>query len=248
MKVNSTNQILVIDKKNVKTQEKKNVLCESSKINLNNTLKINFQKSGIPATLLKIPSSSKKEEKTELDKDLDTTSKVGMGVGAVGGAVTLPGEVINNVGTVKKVLNSTIAGSVINATISSPNSVKEKVFITVAKASGKAIRATDSVAKLATKLNHVPTYNIVAGKVLPTANAVVSGIAIYTNMKKFDKSVKEGNKLEMLKSGTQIVLNGVSGVGGFVKGKGQVISGVAGAASLFADFAFDKTAQLLNKK
>lgn len=224
-----------------------------------NSLRIDVKRSSIPASDLKIVTDNKPqvstdrlnkkdEPKTALDKNVDIASKVTIGVSTVGSAVTAPGEFIKAAPAIHKLCTNAVAATVIEATISTPNSVKEKVFLSVAKTVGKAAKASTALAGIAVKVNHVPTYNVMTNKVLPVANGVLSGIGVYTGIKKYNEASKKGNKIEMVKSGTQVALNVVSGVGGFVPGKGQVISGVAGIASLVSDFAIDKTSKLFIKK
>lgn len=245
MKVSSLNQSVTVEKRdNIKSQiQPKNNETKSTYV-INNSLIITTKKSSVPAVCL---NPRQIEKNNEIDKNLDSTAKVITSASAVGTAITVPGEIINNAMDIKRICTSTMAGSLINATISTPNSLNEKAFLTVARTASKAIRTTDALTNIAVRYNNTKAYNVLSKKVLPTANAVVSGITIYTNVKKFDKSMKEGNKVEMLKSGTQIVLNGVSGVTGFIPGKGQIISSVTGVASIFTDFAIDKTSKMLGK-
>lgn len=253
---NNLGQINKIERKqvsNITKANKSELVCTDSSQSLVNTLKFDNKKSSIPASALKIiPDTTKNskndENKTSLDKTLDTANKVTIGVGAVGSVITAPGEIVRAAPAVQKLFTTTVVTTAIEATISAPNGLKSKAFFTVAKTASKAGRAATSLTGLAVKLNHGPTYNIMANKVLPVANGVVSGIGVYTGIKKYNEASKKGDKVEMLKSGTQIALNVVSGVGGFVPGKGQVISGVAGIASLVSDFTIDKTSKLLVKK
>lgn len=243
LKINSllSPTVAVEKKTEIKNKEVKPV-CERS-YSIANSLTLEVKKSDIPAVAIKT-----EEPKTAVDKTLDITNKVTTGLNTVGTIATVPGEIVKGAVEVKKICNTVIVGSAINMVVSSPNSVKEKTFVAVGTVVGRALRITDGAALIAAKYNHTKTYNVMTKKILPTANGVISGIAIYTNSKKFAKAYQEKNNLAMVKSGTQIVLNGVSGVTGFFPGTGQTVSAVTGVASMVTDFAIDKTAKLFIKK
>lgn len=242
MRINGSSPVIASeDKKEKKIQEVKATKPETYSIA--NSLKLDIKKSNIPATNLKL---NKKDEMDETDKKIDLTNKVLTGLNTAGTVATVPGEVVKTAVSIKRTSTVILTASSLNAALSSP--VKGRVLMTIASTAGKAVRITEAANVLAAKYNHAPTYNVMTKKVLPAANVVLSGIGVYINAKKFDKAMKAGDNLGMVKSGTQIALNTVSGVTGVIPGTGQTVSAIAGTATIVSDFIIDKSSRLFSKK
>lgn len=85
------------------------------------------------------------------------------------------------------------------------------------------------------RLTQPHVADFVTQKVMPTANALASGISIYDHSRRFQKARAEGNTAAQVLSGVQIGLNAVSAVTGYMKGSAQTVSAVAGLSSLALD-------------
>lgn len=98
----------------------------------------------------------------------------------------------------------------------------------------KAARAIMQVPVVG-RLTQPHVADFVSQKVMPTANALASGISIYDHTRRFQKASAEGNTAAQVLSGVQIGLNAVSAVTGYMKGTAQTVSAVAGLSSLALD-------------
>lgn len=98
----------------------------------------------------------------------------------------------------------------------------------------KAARAIMQVPVVG-RLTQPHVADFVSQKVMPTANALASGISIYDHSRRFQKASAEGNTAAQVLSGVQIGLNAVSAVTGYMKGGAQTVSAVAGLSSLALD-------------
>lgn len=81
--------------------------------------------------------------------------------------------------------------------------------------------------------------NTLNNKVFPTVNAVGASVAMYQNSQRFAEARATGNTRGQVISGIQIGLNATSGIAGFIPGKGQVVSTVAGVTSLIMGWTLD---------
>ncbi len=235
----NTNTAVVTKKNNSSnSQSVINSLTLKNVVNLNPDLK----KSGsIPAVSSETKDCTKhiKEEVNCLDNLVNATGIVGNTANVGGILITVPGETIKHASAIKKLSNIVTAGSMVNIVSSTPASVNEKIYLSVAKSALKVARASEGVSVIATKLHYENVSGFTSKKVLPAINVLLSGVSIYTNTKRYNKAKITKNKLEMAKASTQIVLSSVSAATGYMPGKGQVISAVTGISTLFSDKLID---------
>lgn len=230
----------VITKKNNSSNPQSiiNSLTLKNVVNLNPDLK----KSGvIPAVSSETKNCAKpiKEETNCLDKVVNITGIVGNTANVGGILITVPGETIKHASAIKKLSNIVMASSMVNLSSSVPASAHEKIYISLAKSASKVATVSEGVSVLAAKLHYENVSGFTSKKALPAINVVLSGVSVYTNIKRYNKAKTTGNKLEITKASTQIILSSVSAVTGYMPGRGQVISAVTGISTLFSDKLID---------
>lgn len=187
------------------------------------------------------PQAPKAEPKPKQESDTDSvavqTVKKGSATANVASTlITLPTEAIKASETVVHLSQVMQARAALQA-----GGIGGRAVATAAVGTAALAKGTQVVAKLANGVMSVPVIgrlaqpqvaNTIANKVMPSLNALGSGLSIYDNVRRYNKATLQGNQTAQIVSGVQIGLNGLSGVTGFLKGKGQMISAVAGLSSL----------------
>jgi hypothetical protein len=168
------------------------------------------------------------------DTWIQTLEKGSTGAGIVGTVLTLPTEIIKTADDIALLATKL-------ATHSGNGGLVGKAVGTVAKGVGKAAAGSAYLSRFSSSVMNMPvigrltkpeTAEFLTKRVMPTVNAVGSGIAIYNHSKKLEQAEAEGNQTAATLAKIHIGLNAVNGVAGYIPGKAQIVASVAGLTSL----------------
>lgn len=190
-----------------------------------------------PKVLASKPEPAAKPQEADADSVAVKAVKKGSTTANVASTlITLPTEIIKASDSVTNVAHLLQARSAIQA-----GGIGGKAIAGAALGTTTLAKGTQVIAKLANGIMNAPVIgrltqphvaNTVNYKVMPTINAIGSGLGIYDNVRRYNKATAQGDTTARIVSGVQIGLNGISGATGFLKGKGQMISAVTGISSL----------------
>ncbi|HEY9843122.1 MAG: hypothetical protein ACAI44_20150 [Candidatus Sericytochromatia bacterium] len=193
------------------------------------------------------PRPVKAESKDPGDLPAFKTIKQGSATASLAGTlVTLPNEALKANQTVAHAAQLLQARSAAQAGAG----LGARVLAKAAIASGKIAKGSQYLSKAGNFLMHAPVLGkltqphvaeVVTHKVMPVVNAVGASIGIIENGARYQKAAAQGNTAGKVVSGVQIGLNAVSGVSGFIPGRGQAVSAVTGLASLALEGVYQLT-------
>lgn len=173
-------------------------------------------------------------EEDPCDTQVFQTLKQGSANATIAGTlVTLPNEALKATDTITHVAQVMQARAATHAS--------SKVLATAALLTSKTAHSSQFVSKGANALISAPLLGklmnpraaeVVNNQVMPVINGVASGVGIVENSVRFQRARVQHDTAGQVVSGIQIGLNTVSGISGFLKGKGPMISAVTGFASL----------------
>ncbi len=164
------------------------------------------------------------------------------GANGIGTAITLPNEMLkvaDTLGDAAKALSQ--RGHLLKSLQKTPLA---SIGTRATTGTVKLLEKSTHLSKIANSVMNTPVVgrltqphvaDFVTDKVLPTANALASGITIYDHSRRFQKARSENNTAGQVLSGVQIGLNAVCAVTGYMKGHGQTVSAVAGLGSMALD-------------
>ena len=164
------------------------------------------------------------------------------GANAVGTLITLPTEVIkvaDSLGDAAQALRQ--RGHLVKALKHTPlaqvGSRATGVTLRVLEESPRLSKAAHSMMNLPVigRALQPEVADFMTKKVMPTANALASGLAIYDHGRKFHKAHAAGDVAAQTVSGIQIGLNAICAVTGYFPGHAQTVSAVTGLGSLVLD-------------
>lgn len=187
-----------------------------------------------PAQAPVAPAPSTPTPATNTDTWVQTLEKGSTGAGIVGTVLTLPTEIIKTADDIALLATKL-------ATHSGNGGLIGKTVGTVAKGVAKAAEGSAYLSRFSSSVMNIPvigrltkpeTAEFLSKRVMPTVNAVGSGIAIYNHSKKLEQAEAEGNQTAATLAKVHIGLNAVNGVAGYIPGKAQIVASVAGLTSL----------------
>lgn len=207
-----------------------------------------------PAAQLQ-PASAKAAPASESQAGAKTESKgdywlrmANYGVGASGsvaGLVAIPHEVVQaSPMIIQGARQLGMRAAVIGA--ASQGSVLGRGASALAKSSLFVMKNTDHLSKLSSAVMRSSTIGkafspavakTMTGKVLPTINAIGAGLSVLDNGVRFYRASQNDNTAGQVVAGTQIGLNVLGAVTGYLPGKAQLVSVAAGLGSLGLELA-----------
>lgn len=165
------------------------------------------------------------------------------GSNAIGTMMTLPTEIIKVTDTIHD-LSKSIKFQNTLLKLAQAEGVLAKTASRAATGAAQLLQHSETLSKAAEHVMKTPVIGrltqpqvakVMSEKVLPVVNAIGASVAIYDNGKKYLNATAQQNRSAQVVSGLQIGLNVVSGISGFVPGKGQIVSAIAGFGSLALD-------------
>lgn len=210
-----------------------------------------------PVQASKSPVAQKLAEKTQVAKDkVEKAAESGRdhlirminygvgGAGTVAGLVAVPHQIVQSTPMILTSV-ATIGGKATAFSVTRTGMLA-RLAAGVAVTSTSVSHGTEFVSGLASSTMKAPVVgrifspkvaDVMTQKVLPVANAVGAGVAILDNGNRFYRAHQQGNTAGEVVAGTQIGLNAVSAVTGFIPGKAQWVFAGVGLASLGLELA-----------